>query len=157
MYYYYYCYYSSDWLVLSKKIVQCFLFQRVSPPSDRGCNFLDFVPAGNVSSSSTLQLFRETSDLWGLSCPPVYLLGHFPSLRYVQGNTPIGFFESGCRPSTHSGLGFPFHFSLFVASSLNLWGWWHVWPDCHLLISLKTAIRSRKDHDRWCVQFMQYH
>ena len=22
---------------------------------------------------------------------------------------------------------------LSVASSLDLWGWWHVWPDCHLL------------------------
>ena len=22
-------------------------------------------------------------------------------------------------------------FSLFVASSLNLWGWWHLWSDCH--------------------------
>ena len=36
----------------------------------------------------------------------------------------------------HSGLVLrsrPFHFSLFLASSLNLWGWWHVWFDCHLL------------------------
>ena len=29
--------------------------------------------------------------------------------------------------------GFPFHFLLFVASSLNLWGWCHVWSDRHLL------------------------
>ena len=34
-------------------------------------------------------------------------------------------------PLTHFSLGFPFHFS--VGSSLNLWGWWHVWFDCHLL------------------------
>ena len=33
----------------------------------------------------------------------------------------------------HSSLGYPFHFSLFVASSLNLWGGWHVWFDSHLL------------------------
>ena len=39
------------------------------------------------------------------------------------------------RLSTHSSLGFPFHFSLFVASSLNLWEWWRnfMWSDCHLL------------------------
>ena len=34
---------------------------------------------------------------------------------------------------THAILGFPFFFSLFVASSLNLWGWWLMWSDCHLL------------------------
>ena len=33
----------------------------------------------------------------------------------------------------HFCMGFPFHFSLFVASWLNLWRWWHVWSDCHLL------------------------
>ena len=52
---------------------------------------------------------------------------------HVQGNTPTGVFGGGCQPLTHSSLGFPFHFSLFVASSVNLWGWWHVWSDCHLL------------------------
>ena len=42
-------------------------------------------------------------------------------------------FEGGCWPLTHSSLGgFPFHFSLFVASSLNLWERWLVWSDCHL-------------------------
>ena len=54
--------------------------------------------AGSVSSSSTLQIFLEASHLWWLLCPPVYLLGHFPSLRYVQGDTPTGAFEGGCRP-----------------------------------------------------------
>ena len=87
---------------------------------------LGFVPAGSVSSSSTLQIFREASHLWGLLFPPVCLLGHFPSLRHVQDSAPTGVFEGRYRPLTHSSLGFPFHFSLFVASSLNLWGWWHV-------------------------------
>jgi len=32
-----------------------------------------------------------------------------------------------------SGLSFPHHFSIFVASSLNLWGWWHEWSGCYLL------------------------
>ena len=78
---------SSDWrwpsLVLSRKIVQRFLFPRLSPPGDRWCDVLGFVPAGSVSSFSTLQIFQESSHLWGMLCPSVYLLGHVPSLRHV--------------------------------------------------------------------------
>ena len=121
---------SSDWrrpsLVLSRKIVWRFLFQRLSPPGDQWYDVLGFLPAGSVSSFSTLQIFREASNLWGLLCPPVVLLGRFPSLLHIQDSTPPGVFEGGCRPSTHSSLGFSFHFSLLVASALNLWGWWHV-------------------------------
>ena len=56
-------------------------------------------------------------------CLPVYLLVpiHFHM-------SSAGVFQGGCRC-----LGFPFHFSLFVASSLNLWGWWYAWPSCRLL------------------------
>ena len=96
------------------------------------CDVLGFMPAGSVSSFSTLQFFREANHFWGLLCPPVYLLDCFPSLRHVQGSTPTEVFEGGCRPSTHASLGLPFHVLYFVASSLNLWGWWHVWSDCHL-------------------------
>ena len=44
------------WLTmcLSRKIVQRFLFLRLSPPGDRWCDVLGFVPAGSVSSFSTL-------------------------------------------------------------------------------------------------------
>ena len=38
------------------------------------------LPAGGVSRSSTLQIFREASHLWWLLCPSVYLLGHYPSV-----------------------------------------------------------------------------
>ena len=76
------------------------------------------------------------SHLLGLLCPPVYLLSHFPSLWHVQGSTPTGVFKDGFWPSTHSSQGFPFHFLLFAASSLNLWGWWHVWSDCKSSTSL---------------------
>ena len=38
------------------------------------CNVL----AGSVSSFSTLKVLSDTSHLWWLLCPPVYLLGHFP-------------------------------------------------------------------------------
>ena len=51
----------------SRKIVEHFLFfVRLSPPGDRWCGVLGFVcvPAGSVSSSSTLQIFRgEASRL----------------------------------------------------------------------------------------------
>ena len=59
--------------------------------------------------------FEKRATCEGCFSPPVCLLGHFPSLRHVQGSVPTGVFEGGCRPSTHSSLGFPFHFSLFVA------------------------------------------
>ena len=36
-------------------------------------------PTGNVSSSSTLQIFWGASHLWWLLYMPVYLLVHFPS------------------------------------------------------------------------------
>ena len=71
---------------------------RLSPSGDRRCDVLDFVPSGTVTSSLTIQIFREASLLRGLLCPPVYLLGHFPSLRHVQSKHTIGVFEGGCRP-----------------------------------------------------------
>ena len=37
------------------------LFPRLSPPSVRWCDVLGFVPAGNVSSSSTRKIFRDPS------------------------------------------------------------------------------------------------
>ena len=102
-----------------------------SPPSDRWCDVLGFVPADSVS---TLQVFREASSLWGLLCPPVCLpRSRFPSVCHVQDSTPTGVLEGGCQPLIHSSLGFPCRFSLSVASSLNLWVWWHVWSDCDLL------------------------
>ena len=46
----------------------------------------------------------RSCHLSALLCPPVYLLGRFPSLRHIQRSTPTGVFESGCRPLTHSSL-----------------------------------------------------
>ena len=89
-------------------------FSRLSPLGDRWCDVLDFVPAGSVSSSSTLQVFREASHLWGLLSPPVYLIGHCRFFRHVQGNTPTGVFEGGCRSLTLSSKGFPLHILLFL-------------------------------------------
>ena len=53
-------------LVLSRKIVDCFFFSRHSPPGDRWFDFLGFVPVGSVSSSSTLQFFRDASHALGI-------------------------------------------------------------------------------------------
>ena len=50
-------------LVVSKKSVEHFLFPRFSPPGDRWCNVLGFMPAGGGSSSSTVQIFREAGHL----------------------------------------------------------------------------------------------
>ena len=54
-------------------------------------------------------------------------------IGFVRGSTSTGVSKVGCWILTHSSRGFPFHFSLFVANSLNLWGQWHVWSDCHFL------------------------
>ena len=43
---------------------------------------------GCVSSSSTLQIFRDASHLWWLLCPPIYLLGHFPSFSVKEPPPP---------------------------------------------------------------------
>ena len=42
-------------------------------------------------------------------------VGIFPSLRHVHGSDPTVCFEVGCRPFTHSSLGFPFHAALFFS------------------------------------------
>ena len=94
-------------------------FQLLSPPGDQWCDVLGFVPEGSVSSQAP-QHFKLTRRKPLLMVSPVYLPGHFLSLWHVQGSTSTGVFDGGCRTLTHASLGFAFHFSLFVASSLNL-------------------------------------
>ena len=121
----------SDWrwpfLVLSMKIAERFLFLRPSPLGDRWCDVLGFVPAGSVSSSSPLQIFRDATRLWWLLFPPVYLLCHFLWLRLVQDSTPIGFSEGGC-PTCQSGLPIPLftfsnkgHFKISFERNMSTW------------------------------------
>ena len=133
----------SDWWwpipVLSEKIVKRFLIWCLSPLGDWWCDVFGFVPAGSISSSSTRHIFRDANHLWRLICPPVSLLGHSPWLRRVQGSTSTWVFEGGCRRLTHASLGFPFHFSLFVASALNLWGR----LECVIWLSPLGAIQRR--------------
>ena len=84
-----------------------------------------FVPAGSISSSSTLQILQDASHLWELLCPLVWLLGHFPSLQHVQGSAPTlpcaGVFEGGCQPWHMPVWASHVDISLFVANLLNLW------------------------------------
>ena len=111
---------SSDWqwpsLFLSRRSSSVYSFHAALLQAIDGVMSLFFAPAGSVPSFSTLQTFREASHLWGLLCLAVYMLGHFPSLQHVQGSQPTGVLEGGCLPLTHSSLGFPFPFSLFVAA-----------------------------------------
>ena len=118
----FHCLSDSQWpfLVLSCKIIEHFLFLRLSPPGDRWGGGFSFVPAGSVSSSSTLQGFWNTSYLWWLLFPLACLLRHFPSLWHVQGKTSTGAFEHGCWTLTRVSNS---TFHLFIGSSLNLWGY----------------------------------
>ena len=133
----------SDWrrpsLVLSRKsLFPRFLFPRLSSPGHWWCDVLGFVPAGSVSSSSTLQIFREASHLWGLLCPPVYLLSRFLSLWHDQGSTPTGVFlrwmltTDTCMQSgltliclCYYSIGKDVHWLLFIAQTSILFLSWN--------------------------------
>ena len=93
---------SSDWwwpsLVLSRRIVKCFLFPRLSPSGDRCCDALGFVPAGSTSSPSTLQIFQEASHSWELLCPPVvrtYVVLFTLLVRKVLIHQPFRLYDFG--------------------------------------------------------------
>jgi len=52
-----------------------------------GVASLGFVPAGFVSSPSSLQIFQEAVHLWWFLCPLVYVLGQFPWLVHTHDST----------------------------------------------------------------------
>ena len=89
---------SSSVRLVSRKVTERFLFPLLTPPCDRW-----------PKSALCLQVVSQSHRLWWLLCPPVHLLGRFPSLRHVQGSTSPGVYESWCRTLTHGSLGFPFH------------------------------------------------
>ena len=108
------------------KRVERFLFPRLSPPGDRWRDVLGFVPAVSVSSSSTLQIFRDASHSWWLLCPHVYLLGRFEeektdttlfSSKETTSSSTIS--HRRCRTNSYR-LYFPAHCSsLLECSSSN--------------------------------------
>ena len=52
------------------------------------------------------------------------------TIRLIRMDSPG--WPPGLSHSSWTMTDFSFHIWLFVASSLNLWGWWLVWSDCHL-------------------------
>ena len=73
--------------VLLRNIVQRFLFPRLSPPADRWCDLLGFVP-GSVSSSSTLPrrkpLVIVVLSTWSFPFTPTHASLGFPSVLYAS-------------------------------------------------------------------------
>ena len=93
-----------------------------------------FMPAGGVSSSSTLHIFWDESHSWWLLCQPVCLLGHFPWPQRVQDCTwAIIHSESGHQTESTS------HESLTSQSRCFTFLWQAPWlsengnvcPGCH--------------------------
>ena len=72
---------------------------------------------------------------------------HSGMYRVVYISTRV--FEDGCRIFSDT-CSLDFHFSLFVASSMNLWGWWHMRSDCNLSTVLW---QSSGGHMGVCFQF----
>ena len=100
---------SSDWQWPSI-ILSSFLFQCPSLLGHQRCDVLGFVPTGSVSSFSTLPIFWEA--LVTVALPASLSAQSFPFTPACPGQYTHWSFEGGCWPSTHSSLGFPFHFSL---------------------------------------------
>ena len=112
---------------LSGKIIKCLLFPHLIQAIN-GVVSLALCPqvvAPQHFRSSEIQATCDGCFACLCICSVISLQSH---MAWTQ-----GVFESGCWPLTHCSLGFPSHFSLFVAGSMNPSGWWHVWSDCHLL------------------------
>ena len=132
-------------LIFRWQIIKCFLFLHLSPCGSWWCGVLGFVPAGFVSSPSTLQIFQEAVHLLWFFCPPVYLLGQFPWLVHIQDSTVTCWickhkkmFKKKCRTCQNVNgkalyLYWQFPTSIFSScrkhwciSSDRLRGWWVV-------------------------------
>ena len=105
----------------------------------------------SVSSSSTLQILREASHLWGLLCQPVYLLGRFAPLRHVHRSfrrwmATIDPFHSGLSiPSAHV-LCSPIKINLlFDLSCVYIWIWitLSLWSNRHTDNNRPTEVSAR--------------
>ena len=114
-------------LVLSGKIIKCLLFPHLLQAIN-GVVSLALCPQVVAPQHFRSSETQATCD----GCFACLCICSVISLQSPMAWTQ-GVFESGCWPLTHCSLGFPFHFSLFVAGSMNPSGWWHVWSDCHLL------------------------
>jgi len=113
--------YSFDWrspsLDLARKIVERFLFSRLYLPGGR---WYDMALALCPQVMSQDQHLRSSE----MKATPVYLLGHFSSLRHVH-HTTSRVFEGGCRTLTcQFGLpGPPFTACSKLIEYMAVWGW----------------------------------
>ena len=104
------------------------LFLRLSASYDQWWDVLDFVPAGSVSSSSTLQIFQAACD-GCFACQSICLVMSGMSSASVFERWMSDFVFGICQ----TGLSILLFFFFFVARALNLWGMacvvcgWHVW------------------------------
>ena len=123
---------SSDWrwpsLVLSRKIFPRLLFSRRSMV---WCSWL-CAHRQCLRLLSTWYIPRRKL-LVVAAFPPVYLFGHFPPPRHVLGSTPTAVLEGWMSNADTCQYGLPIPLFTFCSKLTNLWGWWHVWSDCHFV------------------------
>ena len=124
----------SDWqlpsLILSRKIMQCFLFPRLSLWGVNGVMPLALCP-WVVSQASQHFRSSEKQTTWGGFALPARLSPRsFPFTPACPGQDTHRSFQRWPLTIDTFQCGLPI--PPFVASSLNLWGY-HVWSKCHLL------------------------
>ena len=103
------------------------------------------VSAGSVSSSSTLEIFRDASRLWWFLCPPVSLFGSFPLTSVCLGQYILMSLGWWMSRSNMSVWDFRSMFA-FVANSLQstlLRGSMTHFPD------LQTKLSLSSDRSNW--------
>ena len=90
------------WLTIA--LCRPFFVLLISPPGHRWCDALGFVPAGSVSSSSTLKIFRDSShSRWllffcqSVSCYFPNWLGIFKAVSLRRRMSNIDTCQSGLR------------------------------------------------------------
>ena len=76
-------------LTLSRKIVKRFAFLCLCPLCDRWCDVLIFVPAGRVSSPSTLKHFSTVTLAFTKACAWILHYELLPWCSTLQHNVPV--------------------------------------------------------------------
>ena len=108
---------------LWRKIIKHFLFICLSPPADQWRALVSHIRS-QAPQHTRASKMQATCDF----CLWVYLLGHFPWFRHVQGSiyiyTYIHTQESLKVEAEHWHIpfkGFPFHFLLLTSKPVNQW------------------------------------
>lgn len=86
--------------------------------------------------SQAPQHFRFVSDACHIPCSVICLDCSMSPIA-----PPRRSLETDVKHCSHNNrLDFPVRCSLFATSSLNLWGWWHRWYDCHRSRQLREHV-----------------